>query len=95
MDPEPFCPADEQLAGFDGGKLPVALARDLRRLLDDDPVEVGPPAAAHRFREFVRRYRSVFRAAAPDRRSSGHGHVGQRVAGRPAGSRTGREAKTR
>src|SRR5439155_11080404 len=31
------------------------LAADLRRYLDDEPVQAGPPSAAYRFRKFARR----------------------------------------
>ncbi len=40
-----------------------SLAVDLRRHLDNKPVEAGPPSAAYRFRKFVRRNRAGVAAA--------------------------------
>jgi hypothetical protein len=41
-----------------------ALADDLRRYLDGQPVEARPPSAFYRFRKFARRHRAGFLAAA-------------------------------
>ncbi len=43
---------------------PGALARDLTRHLNDEPVEAGPPSAAYRAAKFVRRHRAGVAAAA-------------------------------
>ena len=40
------------------------LARDLRRYIDGDPVEAGPPSAAYRLDKFVRKHRGWFAASA-------------------------------
>lgn len=40
-----------------------ALAADLQRYLDHEPLLAGPPSASYRFRKFVRRYRSQVIAA--------------------------------
>jgi eukaryotic-like serine/threonine-protein kinase len=40
------------------------LAGDLRRYLDDEPVEASPPSAGYRLRKLVRRYRRPVLAAA-------------------------------
>jgi hypothetical protein len=40
-----------------------ALAKDLRRCLDDEPVSAGPPSAGYRLRKLVRRNRLAFGAA--------------------------------
>jgi len=48
-------------------------AADIRRHLDDEPVEAGPPSAAYRFGKFVRRNRLAF--------ASGAGLVALLVAG--------------
>jgi hypothetical protein len=41
-----------------------ALARDLQRYLDGDPVEACPPSAGYRLRRFARKYRAALTAAA-------------------------------
>src|SRR5262249_32821928 len=41
-----------------------ALAREVERYLNDEPVEAGPPAVAYRVRKFVRRHRRAATAAA-------------------------------
>jgi serine/threonine protein kinase len=41
-----------------------ALARDIERHLNDEPVEAGPPGAGYRVRKFVRRHRGPVLAAA-------------------------------
>src|SRR5262249_57865056 len=38
-----------------------ARARDLRRSLDDEPVEASPPSATYRLRKLARRYRTALR----------------------------------
>ena len=40
------------------------LAADVRRYLDDEPVEAGPPSAWYRFRKFARRNRAALMPAA-------------------------------
>jgi serine/threonine protein kinase/tetratricopeptide (TPR) repeat protein len=40
------------------------LARDVRRYLDGDPVEAGPPSTAYRLRRYARKHRTVFAMAA-------------------------------
>jgi len=40
-----------------------ALARDLKRFLDGDPVEAGPPGAAYRFGKFARKHRAALATA--------------------------------
>jgi serine/threonine protein kinase/WD40 repeat protein len=40
------------------------LARDIRRYLDGDPVEAGPPSAAYRLGKFARKHRSGLAVAA-------------------------------
>ncbi len=40
------------------------LAADLRRYLDDEPVQAGPPSAGYRLRKFVRRHRRALATAA-------------------------------
>jgi len=37
-----------------------ALAQDIRRHLDNEPVEARPPSAAYRTRKFIRRHKSAF-----------------------------------
>ncbi len=39
------------------------LAADLRRYLDDEPVQAGPPSARYRFRKFARRNRAALAMA--------------------------------
>jgi serine/threonine protein kinase/tetratricopeptide (TPR) repeat protein len=39
------------------------LARDIRRHLDGDPVEAGPPSAAYRLRTFARKHRAMLAMA--------------------------------
>ena len=43
---------------------PAALAADLQRYLDHEPLQAGPPSAWYRLRKLVRRYRGQFAAAA-------------------------------
>jgi serine/threonine protein kinase/Tfp pilus assembly protein PilF len=40
------------------------LARDIRRYLNGEPVEAGPPSASYRFRKLVHKHRKLFTAAA-------------------------------
>ena len=42
---------------------PTGLANDLRRYLNDEPVEACPPSAAYRFRKFARRNKGPFTMA--------------------------------
>lgn len=42
----------------------AALAQDVRRHLDDEPVSVGPPSRRYRLRKFVRRHRTGVAAGA-------------------------------
>jgi len=39
------------------------LARDIKRYLDGDPVEAGPPSAAYKLRKFARKHRAPLAAA--------------------------------
>jgi serine/threonine protein kinase/tetratricopeptide (TPR) repeat protein len=41
-----------------------ALARDVQRNLDGDPVEAGPPSVSYRLRKFARKHRAVLATAA-------------------------------
>jgi len=43
---------------------PAALAADLQRYLDKEPVEAGPPSRVYRFRKLVRRHVAAFLVAA-------------------------------
>jgi tetratricopeptide (TPR) repeat protein len=43
---------------------PSAFARDVRRHLDGDPVEAGPPSRVYRLRKFVRKHRAGLATAA-------------------------------
>jgi serine/threonine protein kinase/tetratricopeptide (TPR) repeat protein len=41
-----------------------ALALDIQRFLDDEPVSAGPPSARYRFAKFARRHKAALRVAA-------------------------------
>ena len=59
------------------------LAADVRRYLDDEPVEAGPPSAWYRLRKFARRNRAALATAAVVATALVAGHGGEHLAGDP------------
>ena len=58
----------------------TALARDIERYLQDEPVEACPPSAGYRLRKFARKYRTPLRVAGAFLVLLVVGAVGQRLA---------------
>ena len=59
------------------------LAADVRRYLDDEPVEARPPSAWYRLGKFARRNRAALTTAGPGGARPGRRHGGQHLAGGP------------
>ena len=71
------------------------LAADLRRYLDDEPVQACPPSAGYRLRKFVRRNKVAISTAALGCRGAGRRDGGQHLASDPgAGCRVARGEST-
>ena len=66
------------------------LAADLRRYLDDEPVQACPPTAAYRLSKFAKKYRVALATALRFRRRADRGVGDQSLAGGACRSGQGR-----